>query len=586
MEVAGNVIHARSLADIIDLADNPPKDPRALVAPEGSLILYIARVPGSKGMYGCLQARSLTDLEQDVFLTPLKPLQKVVTAADVESSLYYIHLATDDDLRLSPVSQQHPGGHEITPVSSRPAQILNKSVKRKPLASNSLVLDNTSNEDIMAQLKVPGSGNGHASRPIVKNMNLPSSDPRPISASSLDTEHPSNIAMMSQLTRYEDEDVDTYLRRKPVGSGTKEKRTSIDRILGRTGKPSGPRPPHHRHTHSDSSTPALQPSSQKINIDVRRQSAQPLARAGRTRLGSSDATSPPTPDVFCLTLIRRYDGVQSNVGNISAQAHSENQVSEALLASLRIMNPGYEAFTSPKIQSCWTSTQEPQAGSFFSTLRYARILEQARQPLHSGTNPESTTSNAATRSSLSSDSVQVRNNNDGNGLHKSRKIVDENLLRSCQFDSIWGGRCDFSSGISGRSIKCKHTLRPGQKMETFSELRFNLPSSTALGPNPQRPSLAASKSESRRSSFFSTHGRPLSTSSTLENGNACNGPVKLEDRMGKLGLSLGQELAGGGFAGKQAKLGKLIIEPEGLKMLDLVVAANIAVWWKVYEKFV
>ena len=49
-------------------------------------------------------------------------------------------------------------------------------------------------------------------------------------------------------------------------------------------------------------------------------------------------------------------------------------------------------------------------------------------------------------------------------------------------------------------------------------------------------------------------------------------------------LSLGQELAGGGFAGRQAKLGKLIVEYEGLKMLDLLVAANMSLWWRAYEK--
>jgi hypothetical protein len=52
----------------------------------------------------------------------------------------------------------------------------------------------------------------------------------------------------------------------------------------------------------------------------------------------------------------------------------------------------------------------------------------------------------------------------------------------------------------------------------------------------------------------------------------------------RLDLSLGQELAGGGFAGKQAKLGKLIIEGEGLLMLDLLVAANMALWFRAYEK--
>jgi hypothetical protein len=49
-------------------------------------------------------------------------------------------------------------------------------------------------------------------------------------------------------------------------------------------------------------------------------------------------------------------------------------------------------------------------------------------------------------------------------------------------------------------------------------------------------------------------------------------------------LSLGQEFAGGGYGGKQAKLGKLIIEDEGLKMMDLLVAANMALWWRAYEK--
>lgn len=49
-------------------------------------------------------------------------------------------------------------------------------------------------------------------------------------------------------------------------------------------------------------------------------------------------------------------------------------------------------------------------------------------------------------------------------------------------------------------------------------------------------------------------------------------------------LSLGHERAGGGFSGNHSKLGKLIIENEGLKMMDLLVAANMSVWWKNYEK--
>jgi hypothetical protein len=50
----------------------------------------------------------------------------------------------------------------------------------------------------------------------------------------------------------------------------------------------------------------------------------------------------------------------------------------------------------------------------------------------------------------------------------------------------------------------------------------------------------------------------------------------------KLDLSIGQEKAGGGNRGKRAKLGKLIIHDEGFKMLDLLVAANMGIWWSVW----
>jgi hypothetical protein len=51
-----------------------------------------------------------------------------------------------------------------------------------------------------------------------------------------------------------------------------------------------------------------------------------------------------------------------------------------------------------------------------------------------------------------------------------------------------------------------------------------------------------------------------------------------------LDLSLGQERAGGGFAGKQAKLGKLVVQDDGIKMLDLLVAANLGLWFRAYER--
>lgn len=61
-------------------------------------------------------------------------------------------------------------------------------------------------------------------------------------------------------------------------------------------------------------------------------------------------------------------------------------------------------------------------------------------------------------------------------------------------------------------------------------------------------------------------------------------PSEILQGLSSLNLSLGKEYAGGGFGGKQAKLGKLIIRDEGLKMMDLLVAANMSLWWRAYER--
>jgi hypothetical protein len=86
----------------------------------------------------------------------------------------------------------------------------------------------------------------------------------------------------------------------------------------------------------------------------------------------------------------------------------------------------------------------------------------------------------------------------------------------------------------------------------------------------------------KRSSLIS---RPaLHRQSTSDDFTNSPLPSGFLDEYGNIDLSLGQERAGGGFQGKQAKLGKLIIEDEGVKMLDLIVAANLALWWRAYER--
>jgi hypothetical protein len=108
-----------------------------------------------------------------------------------------------------------------------------------------------------------------------------------------------------------------------------------------------------------------------------------------------------------------------------------------------------------------------------------------------------------------------------------------------------------------------------------SELRFNLPSSSKLA-------TPRGEESTKRSSIFHRprHNRHNSSVSDYRT----SGTEETRNSLDRLDLSLGQEIAGGGFGGKQAKLGKLIIEDEGLKMVDLLVAANVALWWRAYEK--
>jgi hypothetical protein len=109
-----------------------------------------------------------------------------------------------------------------------------------------------------------------------------------------------------------------------------------------------------------------------------------------------------------------------------------------------------------------------------------------------------------------------------------------------------------------------------------SELRFNLPGSS-------KPTTPRGEESSKRSSFFHRGRHSRNNSSLSVNRDEMD---ETRSSLDRLDLSLGQELAGGGFGGKQAKLGKIILEDEGLKMMDLLVAANLALWWRAYEKAV
>jgi hypothetical protein len=116
-------------------------------------------------------------------------------------------------------------------------------------------------------------------------------------------------------------------------------------------------------------------------------------------------------------------------------------------------------------------------------------------------------------------------------------------------------------------------------MTEVSELRFNLPTGST------NKSSSSTDTGAKRSSVIPQSALHRRTASDeLTDGPLSPGMSRFLDEYGNIDLSLGQERAGGGFHGKQAKLGKLIVEDEGVKMLDLIVAANMALWWRAYER--
>ncbi|KAK4450557.1 hypothetical protein QBC34DRAFT_379268 [Podospora aff. communis PSN243] len=173
------------------------------------------------------------------------------------------------------------------------------------------------------------------------------------------------------------------------------------------------------------------------------------------------------------------------------------------------------------------------------------------------------------------------------------------------FVSPWEGRCEFRTSTNGRSLKCRHILDPkSQKFnpaavaqnirdaqamgrsradeltsalagaKPVSELRFNLPSTGSS-------KTAHGEGGKGKWDPHLLHGQ---FSKLLHLEPRSSDEDDLEDDDTPMDLSLGKEDAGGGHKGNRAKLGKLIIHDEGLKMLDLVVAANVGVWWTTWER--
>lgn len=605
-------VEAKSLSDVVALAEDPPLtlEMDSTQEPHEKLVLYIARVPGSRGL-SILHTTSSPTIRNmgltfplDVFLTPMKPREKIVTVSDIESCLYYVHIygAEDEKLRQALLSESNQSSAPIALETEHRFQG-RQSVRRKPLQ-----------QELIAPFDNP-----------------PGLPPRTFSH-----DHSPKRSFASG----------TQTMRKPVGWHARPTVAKSMDLSPEYSAPHlvGPRHMNQRvHSIDDS---VLQSSPERLNIDIRRSLEQPpddtspissgpqrkpLLRPNTlekiedgaqslfhfggdmhpektTRLQADTKTSYSCHEQdFSLILIRRHANTQWNVGNISR-----------LSAVTRPNNPISVNHASP--------AEERQEGTSIeiSTAGYAKFVDKGSRtngkenlnsaqkdprPMHIRNHEQFTFQRRIQVANFNKMRSQRRVAESGSDsslskqhrfsskfkLHRHSQYMESNerverLPRQLSppqpavdskgytFQSPWDGVCEFNVGIVNRSLKCRHTTLPSKtssigqiRSVSVSELRFNLPSSKSLSASPSR------KSKTWRPSASSRHNSL--EPSTYENDR--DSSASDDDR---LDLSLGQEHAGGGFGGKQAKLGKLIIENEGLKMLDLLVAANIGIWWRVYEK--
>lgn len=515
-------VEAGSLSSITPIACNPPPHPgRGSEHLTQPLTLYIARVPGSR----------------DVFLTPIKPREKIVTAQDVQSSLYYVHFNTNADAE----ALQHQTPSSVNSNAAELPSIHEDSQRRKPVPPP------------RSPLRKSPSPMGRRPFPVE---NTPPADT------------PSRAK--SQVTR------------KPVLSGITNKVSSRPTFIDLPELP----PPRRR-------LPTPPAEDEGYGSSLTANDAYGTRHSRTTYFGGHhDEFAATVPQVGSLTIIRRDPATSAQWNVASVRDPPAEEVSSAALLSptlygkvkrggaplwLDITNPGYQQYINSNRSDSRISTSTSSSendGAPQGTFRRRLYLPGSR---HSNRRwvPKSNQPNAVPQD------IRDHNNSENTAYPDLTPPLMDRRSAGYSFFSPWDGRCDFSTSTSGRALKCRHHLPNNQGSAEVSELRFNLPTTTKHTPAP------TSLAEKRGSYFHGLHRR-LKSNDSWGGGPSPEGdqelPTYMVDEDGNLDLSLGQEKAGGGFGGKQAKLGKLIVHPDGVAMLDLLVAANVGLWWRAWER--
>ncbi|KAI0438716.1 hypothetical protein F4803DRAFT_534111 [Xylaria telfairii] len=578
----GEYVEARSLAALNQLAANPPKYPtKPNEIKQDPLTLYISRVPGTR----------------DIILSTLKPQIKNVTAEDVASSLYYVHFQTPEDEPLIPLNQS---GHPSSPRSS--GESPQPRIHRKPLPN--VTGQAVPGTTLIAPAAPPGKEN-HGHEAIQKN---------PMGT------------VPGALYEYQPAALTTGGHRMPLSPRS----PPIDRAGQNV--PPLPRPHFHELPHVEDHPPPplpTRPGNRHFpsgQTKLSHQTPDPPANAHTSSSTKRRLFSP-----FSLTLIRRdpSSGQQWNVGKIasfqlealdltddekhhqaspSIQIHLETSGyakfrgmpagSEVGLRGSLDLRPGSSSSTARPFSH--VPTVIPASGAFERHVKMTyspsftaglRRHFRTRNSVDEGRPASPVKRPGHVREGSEASIGSFGGDFDGSDAPVITQPAPGLKPRGYMFYSPWNGRCEFVTGQAGRTLKCRHILpsygggvynplvegpdpeHGDERVDSarpISELRFNLPSNELLADR-----KSAEGGVRARDQIQSQFNKMVAKAQGLEDSD--DGDFHFD-------LSLGREKAGGGNRGKRAKMGKLIVFDEGLKMLDLSVAANVGIWWTTWER--
>ncbi|OBT93296.1 hypothetical protein VE01_08465 [Pseudogymnoascus verrucosus] len=464
---------------------------------------------------------------QDVILTPLKPDLKNLKELDVASCLYYLHRNVPSDAAL------------VVDLSTHPVHPPTPHIARKPLPKSSA--------PITTDLAAP-----------------PPPDAAIPTVSPLDPPHPSSPPPKPPRRPLNDPISALPLKPPPLAPPR---------------RPLGPRP---RSLATPAAVPATEGQENAPLLPPRPypEATTPTAAATSQARGRADALFPTNPtspnnhspthlkatEPYTITLIRRDPptGAQWTIGSLLISPRSTPSV------VVTLTTPGYTTFSSPP-------------GDFKREINTDKPVTAVRRRGH-------------------------RRGHSAFSTHSSDQapIPQPKDAQAYTFPSPWSTPCTFATAPSGRALRCTHELpavdaegEPTVEGVVVSELRYNTPTTSLFGL--ARPKHRHGDRHGERGSRIpgtlpgalplprpQSRARPKSAPSSplhapsnyLAHESSWTGDEDGGDRDSGADLSLGREKAGGGRAGGRAKLGKLIVFGDGIKMLDLLVAGNMGVWYE------